>query len=380
MSVKFKIIYALFILILTIFTVELGSAYYLNSVLEKATEKKFKFDSYRVYGHQPGFREGDNEGDWIIFNSQGFRRDEEVSLVKPEGTFRAFLMGGSTAAGVSAPPPYPIAHVYMDETIDAHLERMLEKAFPNKHIEIINVAAAGYQVFQHTSYLLSELLNYDPDLVIFLDGANDHYRFNPQIDYYLDFKYQFWSPRLKEPNLGGLWDYFAHYMADYSAFFRGYFAWKLQHDARIRDADPRFKFEAESDQEIIGGYRIASEKGYLRSTQVNIDILKREGIDVILSLQPALNLRNKNLLSDVESSFYRGRGDVSDLLYPLIKEDLEKLAFQNAVGFVDLVPIFNDQRYAKKQLFIDYVHVNDSGGKIIAEALFNLASPLVEKP
>jgi lysophospholipase L1-like esterase len=369
--------YWFFIALFTFGAAELAAHYYLTEILHKSTDKKFRFNSYRVYEQVPGFREGDGTKDWIVINNQGFRRENDVTREKPDDTFRAFFLGGSAAAGVSSAAPYPIEHVHMDETIDAHLEVMLQDAFPDKKIEIINAAVTGYKVFQHTAYLLSELLDYDPDLIIFMDGANDHYRHNPHLDMYGDFKYQYWKPRLQEPSLGGMFDYVANYMANYSALFRGYVAWNLQRDAIKISRSAPHNYKATSDQEVIEGYHTVAPKEYLRSIQTNLDILKRHDIDAVLALQPALPLRDKEKLSDKEISFSR-QNNISRLLYPEIVKDLDEIAALNQVDWVDLVSPFNDPKYAKQQLLIDYAHVNSAGGKLIAESLFPVVKPKVE--
>ena len=376
MSFRGKILYGLFVGLFTIVVVELAATYYLSEILNKSTDKKFRFSSYLIYEHVPNFREGDGEKDWIILNSQGFRREEDVSKDKPEDVFRAFLLGGSAAHGISSAAPYPIEHVYMDETIDAHLERMLEVEFPDKKMEIINVAVTGYKVFQHTQYLLSELLDYDPDLVIFMDGVNDHYRHNPKLNYYKDNKYQFWKSRLQEPSLGGMFDYLANFMADYSALFRAYVSWNLQRDAIKRDRAPERQYLVDSDQDMIVGYDKVSPREYLRSIQANLDLLSRHGIEAIVSLQPSLNQRDKALLSEAELSFRREvKIDPLHVLYPHVLRDLQQLTRENNVDFVNLVPVFNLEDYAGTQLFIDYCHLNSAGGEVIAQSLLPYAKP-----
>ncbi len=49
-------------------------------------------------------------------------------------------MGGSAAHGIQALPPYPVRHIYPEETIDAYLEKKLKINHPDKNIEIINAA------------------------------------------------------------------------------------------------------------------------------------------------------------------------------------------------------------------------------------------------
>jgi len=210
--------YITFITVFLIICLELFGRVYLSFVLKKSSKPKFQFDSYRIYSHIPNFKEGDGKKDWILINGQGFRRSTEVSKVKPAGTFRVFFMGGSAAHGISSAPPYPLVHIYMNETVDYYLEQKLKALHPGKKIEVINAAVTGYQVFQHTAYLLSELLNYSPDLVVFMDGANDHYFTNPEFDYMGSNRYQFWKPRLQQPSIGGWFTYGWLWLSKYSGF------------------------------------------------------------------------------------------------------------------------------------------------------------------
>ena len=105
---------------------EIFGRFYLTKVLQKSTDKKFRFNSYRIYEHVPGFKEGDGKRNWIEINSQGFRCSTETSIVKPKNTFRIFFLGGSAAHGISSSPPYPVVHIYPNETVDAYLEKLLK--------------------------------------------------------------------------------------------------------------------------------------------------------------------------------------------------------------------------------------------------------------
>lgn len=351
---------------------------YLGKVLEKSTERKFRFDYYRVYEHEPGFKEGKDGKDWIVINSNGFRRTEDISRVKPENTFRAFLLGGSAAHGISSAPPYPLRHIYSDQTIDAYLEKMLSEKHPGYNIEIINAAVTGYQVFQHTQYILSELLDYDPDLIIFFDGANDHYVNNPELDYYGDFIYQFWKSRLQDPSVGGLFDYFIMYLSNYSGLARGYFARKLQIDAikQGKKASP-YKGYRDFDQLTVA-HKKASEKQFLRNIDVNLLILKNFDIDSIVCLQPMLVLRDKVLLSREEIDFLH-KDERVEALYPVVREELRALTEKHNVRFIDMMPVFNSGEYKKEQLFIDYAHLTPEGSRIAAKAIFPEAEEIIKE-
>lgn len=371
-----NIIWLLFVFVFTLILLEIAARVYLGVILEKSSERKFQFNYYRIYSHIPGFREGDGESDWMIINNQGFRRTEDVKKEKPESTFRVFLMGGSAAHGISSAPPYPVVHIYQHETVDAYLEKMLEEKYPDKNIEIINAAVTGYHVFQHTAYIMTTLFDYDPDLIIFFDGYNDHFAYNPDYDYYEDNIYQFWKPRLQTPSISGMFDYFALWLSDYSALARGYYAWKLQHDAFSHERKLSMAKKYNSDEEMISAHKQVAGRQFLRNIRINFLMLQQYNVDAILCFQPGLILRDKELLSEKEKGFYEFKLSVQiPVLFPYIIKELEDAASEFNAPFVNMVSQFNKPEYKGRQLFIDYCHMSPEGSEAAARALL----PEVEK-
>lgn len=370
-----KVVYSiLIIIIIFLFGIEIFSRIFLIKKLEKSPHPKFRFNSYRVYEHNPGFKEGKDYR--MVINDNGFRRSENVSKSKPVNTFRVFLLGGSAAHGISSSAPYPIRHISNSETIDACLERILLGKYPDYNIEVINAAVTGYQVFLHTQYILSELLDYDPDLIIFFDGANDHYTNNPEYNYYSDFIYQFWKDRIQSPAMGGVLDYCFLYLSRYSAFARGYFEWRQQKNA-MKNYRYRYMRKVYGNKEqLIFEYKKASKKQFLRSIELNLLILKHYNIDAIVCLQPMLVLRNKELLSQQEKLFLDIHKDEAvEMLYPFVRDDILLLTKKHRGVFVDMVLVFNSYADKNKQLFIDYCHLSQNGSLLVAETLL----PEVEK-
>ena len=87
---------------------------------------QYEFDPYKNILPTPNFV--DTRG--IKHNSVGFRRSSEVSLEKPPGTYRIFLMGASTAYGLGGLWPHiqrTFAVVDNSETIDAKLRIAFQK-------------------------------------------------------------------------------------------------------------------------------------------------------------------------------------------------------------------------------------------------------------
>lgn len=84
---------------------------------------------------------------------------------KPAGTFRVFVVGASAAKGSPYMPPLTAACL---------LEQMLGEVWPEREVEVINLgttAVASYPVLG----LMTEALDYEPDLVIVYAGNNEYY-------------------------------------------------------------------------------------------------------------------------------------------------------------------------------------------------------------
>ncbi len=84
---------------------------------------------------------------------------------KPTNTFRIFIVGESAAKGY--PQPRNLAS-------SAFLQAMLQDAWPERHVEVINlgtVAVASYPVL----CIMTEALKFNPDLIIIETGHNEFY-------------------------------------------------------------------------------------------------------------------------------------------------------------------------------------------------------------
>lgn len=89
--------------------------------------------------------------------------EREFLARKPAHGFRAFVVGGSSAAGFPYPPAYGFS---------SWLERRLAARFPDMQIEIVNAAVAGYSS-RRVLIVVRELAAYEPDLVIVYSGHNE---------------------------------------------------------------------------------------------------------------------------------------------------------------------------------------------------------------
>ena len=107
---------------------------------------------------------GDIEADEVSINSLGFRGDE-FTEIKPDDTYRIFLLGGSQMFGTGATSD--------DTTIPGYLENYLVNEDNSFTIEVINSGLKGVDSRKELLLLQNILLDFTPDLVIVYDGLND---------------------------------------------------------------------------------------------------------------------------------------------------------------------------------------------------------------
>ena len=102
------------------------------------------------------------------FPKQGYypRPRRELFLKhKPENGYRIFVLGGSTAASW----PYP-ANVMFSRI----LAQRLADTFPERHIEVVNVAISAVNSFTLLDFM-DEVLAHQPDAILIYAGHNEFY-------------------------------------------------------------------------------------------------------------------------------------------------------------------------------------------------------------
>ena len=112
----------------------------------------------------PPIRKVEHESDLVEFLFQRsshdpFRfRSGPVEKTKPPGQFRILVIGGSNAYG------YGVA--LYEHSFSNRLEKLLKERHPQKNIEVICVAARGYNLYQNLTFYKLHLRKFQPDLVI----------------------------------------------------------------------------------------------------------------------------------------------------------------------------------------------------------------------
>jgi tetratricopeptide (TPR) repeat protein len=82
---------------------------------------------------------------------------------KAPGTFRIFVLGESASAGWPHPP---------SEIFSVYLQQALERAFPERRLEVINVSAHAYAAYR-IRLIFENVIHFDPDALVLWTGNNE---------------------------------------------------------------------------------------------------------------------------------------------------------------------------------------------------------------
>ncbi len=373
------LIYVLFLVLL----IELLSYVAVVHLFDNALGNKAERHLYSsIRGHQlnPAYRREFDTGGHRIHSDQGFRRDTNVALPKPDTTYRIFLMGGSTAYAIgsqgSVYPNHPT--LTNQETVSHYLEQALRQQHqaqtPDVTIEVINAGVAAYHSFQHVLYVYETLYEYEPDMIVFLDGHNDFY--NVGISNPIQ-SYGYSSARMVDA-LNDRKPFFAtyaflRYFADYSYTFK--LASKLTQGLYDRYETPPYNTYGDVtalERDFSAELEATARVGFLRNYKLIETFGNYHGFCYHVFLQPEVVFEDAAHLSELDRETAR---ITRDFYFPG-REDVMKRArlelpalFQHAgIPFTDIGEIAAPE-HRDKALYVDYTHLTPEGSKLVADRM-----------
>jgi lysophospholipase L1-like esterase len=361
---------------ISILILEVGSFIYFSTIKgyrSLETVRRYEYDAYRGYRLRPHYKDNGTE-----HNAQGFRRSKSVTQKKHNGMYRIILMGGSTAYGMPASGVFGTYPISNNETIDYYLELFLNKVWGQQLFEVINAAVPGYWTHQHLIYLNQELLAYGPDMVIFLDGHNDHYILDKnhkqfQVNYRTDH-----IQEMNNPTALGVSEHLLSYLATKSWFGLG-----LMISLERIGSWKAVKVHGNKFAGNIDHYEEIAEETVLKMIKRNVLILKDERIIPVVLLQPELALFQEKRFTTAEKELleielrYRQEGyqELLDGLNKKASRMISLLAKEYQFFFLDLRNVFKD---LKEEAYIDYIHLSPAGARHLAEHVGRKIIPLIE--
>lgn len=371
---------ALGLFVLTVF--EITSVVYLKATRGYDGEHllQYVFDPYKNISPTPNFV--DTRG--IKHNAQGFRRSQDVSISKPGGTYRIFLMGGSTAYGLGGLWPHlqrEFAVIDNSETIDAYLERYLSEAFPEMRFEVINAAITSTWTHHHLIYLNQRILHYDPDVIIFLDGFNDYYQFFPNHDQFDSYAYREAAQTIMgPPTIRSLFFQTGWWFYRKSAFV--YLTARALRN--VKGALDRPNREPMNVPLALEGLREVFPVNAETMIKRNVMLTRAAGVAPIVVQQPMLILeRDRRGMVGIERELFEFNVESWVSGYETyIKEAVEYvrgrlLTAVTELGGVllDATEIYGD---VEGQMYTDYAHLTPRGNEILAGFIGQQIVPLIQ--
>jgi lysophospholipase L1-like esterase len=329
-------------------------------------------------------------------NGQGFRRVDDISLAKPPGTVRIFVLGGSVAYGGETLYPEIDEHwQFLDnnQTIDHFLELRLNSAFPGKHWQVVNAAVKGYFLNQDLSLYLSTLQRYKPDYLILLDGVNDMFEAlrSGEDDGYSTAGFREEFEGLTDPDALSPRLMATTWLLNESALYRSIReSVALRH--RIRARRERAAASAPHLHPELASLT-ADEQQHLRAAAAWIEnyphtarqiwtLARSDGTEALFFLQPEIASTRKPL-TNTESRIFdywsRLDGGAIDIygfqnLYPQLSVRLMEDAGKQGYHAADLTSVFD---HIRERTFTDYCHLTPTGNQAIANAVFDVLAGIV---
>ncbi|NJL01006.1 MAG: SGNH/GDSL hydrolase family protein [Spirulinaceae cyanobacterium RM2_2_10] len=340
---------------------------------------------------------------WTI-NAQGFRDTEPVPVDKPEGEIRIFILGGSAAFGQWLPSDDATMAANLERRLQERLEQQVrspEKYRPNvlpatgaprtqalalpaklrdANYRVINAAVPGYVAPNHLAQLATNILPYQPDVIVLLSGYEDlllpgerEAASIPQLDQFLNQPlYHFWA-YLSEP--------IARFIRN-TALFRATQFWLLR--PQPRPAETSLPLSA-STQPLDD--RLPRTERQLEQRLVRYDAAVKQmarlsagaNVPLIVALQPEISGISPEKLQDNEAEIVSQLG--SDYLqraqagFARLGETNDRLgeAFPGNVKILNYYDLY-DQYSA--EAFIDAVHLNAPANQALAERFYNAIAEL----
>lgn len=375
------------------FTCELFSYLYLSYRF-----RRFGFDlkvqgnstmvenAYQVWEHPANYTTWSGR---THFDNYAFRRFNDVSIKKPKGVTRIFIMGGSTAFGSQAAPGSIFLKMSgqneyaSDKTISAWMEKILNDKYKNKKFEVINAATNWSKLHQQMINYLRKVRSFQPDMVISIDGQNDSsLKIVPGSLNFWDLTNTSYKNQLQSNMKHRLRPVFKNSYTAYllaMLLFRGKTTYV---DTSIVEKYSKIK-RPKNYEEIMSNYYREntnlvdkSAEEYTHILRYFNNVLKTDNVKHFFVLQPLTHLEHLKKLTKRESAiqgylFSRlNRHYFRSNFYGKVVERCNEAKEEENLPFWYLKNVFKGE---SKDVYTDYCHFTPYGNKVFAEKLIEIA-------
>ncbi len=272
---------------------------------------------------------------------------DDIPVKKVNNEMRILVLGGSTASGVGA------------SRIEKNFYKLLEKKLnerkedKSKEIRVFSFGYGGWISSQEWVLLMKFCLKFDPNFVILFNGYNDaSYHHPPDTPLYFNEVKTYLTRSEIQKIVGEI----------ISGSAMIYLLRKQFYDHRTRsiDKDPKIK------DKII--------RNYSRNIGQMTGVLTTKNIGVLLALQPILTDKGYHSPSEREVLKKCLTCQYTADVYPGMVPVVQRVGERYSVPYK--TQWFEDVR---ETVFPDMCHLNDLGHALVAEEMFEVIHPLIEK-
>lgn len=342
---------------------------------------------------------GGQQNEFWQINEQGFRDTEPLPVNKPAGEIRVFILGGSAAFGHwHRGNEATIAHK-LEQRLAQRLEQqrqspdqyqpeILPYYIPDRqealqrppqlrpgNYRVINAAVPGYASGNQLAQLALQILPYNPDAIIILDGypdlilpSSEKWADIPKIDTFLHSASQHFRSSLTIPLKQWVKDTYLVKAAEY---------WIFSPQPSI--AQKSLAMAMTTDRPLaqhLPPDAAELERRITRYRQHHLQMLRLcagAGLPLISAVQPEITGRNLNRLTPQEQTIIDALGEdyVQRIRqgYTQLIQTSEQLgkAFPENIKVYNFYNLYTD---VPNQTFLDAVHLSETANEILAERLY----------
>lgn len=353
---------------------------------------------------------GNQQSKFWRINEQGFRAERRVPQAKPKDEIRIFILGGSTAFGLMSLNNQTTIANKLEASLNQRVAQ--QKAFPDNfrpdplpvykperekaltlppaigdgQYRVINAAVPGYASGNQHAQLALQILAYDPDVIVVLDGYADLMLASTENEIDIPHAEAFLSNAPAH-----LWASLTQQMNHWSAqsyLFKATQYW-------VFDSQPSVEQLSllATESTVPLAQRLASDSaelgrrtGRYKNHQMQMARLTSQAeIPLILAIQPEITGRSTSKLSPNEEKLIRELGSTYTQRVKAGYAQLELLTQQLQEEFPDTVRVVNFYKLYENfpsQAFYDTVHLTDEANTVLAEGLYKaiLELPQLQQP
>ncbi|MEB3294234.1 MAG: SGNH/GDSL hydrolase family protein [Synechococcales bacterium] len=338
----------------------------------------------------------------LQINGQGFRATQDLTLEKPQNEVRIFVLGGSTAFGKMVSSNATTFTQQLETRLNQQVQNQkqnlkqfrpdvlpyfadeLEKALrlPPKirdaQYRVINAAVPGYSSGNSLSQLTAQILQYQPDMIVLVNGYDDLLLPSDQEAGSLGI-----SNAIAENATGR---FVSHLTGGIQRFFWNFYLiksipyWITKPEPTVEAIVDHHNHSNQALRDRIPEDKELERrvKQYQQNLQKVARISQAAKIPLLVSLQPELSQRSN--LSENEKRILQSLGDQYkqriQTAYQTMSKALESLK-KSSPGLL-IVKLTDSYNKLPGDAFQDTIHLTDEAQQVMGDRLYEVIAPRLQ--